>query len=625
LVARKKRGRYSGEERIRGELGQKEALRRLWHWLLPLRVPILIGLLFTVLWSAINLSYAALAKEFLNTIDLGVKQQSSKPDLLAAQQTMRLLNQYTALGFFLCIVRGFLYFGMNYTWQYASQKLTLRLRNEVFRHLQTMSLSFFDHRKTGQLLACLSNDVAAVTSVLDAIQDVISAPVILIGGTTLLFFVNWKLALISVLCLPPIAWVITRAVRKMEKYAEQLQDGRARVVDLAEEALSGVRVIKSFGNEEYEVERFNRRSDDVFRSVLRTTRVRIAMRPVIEGIGFLAILMVLWVAGQQAIQATVHAGKPASIAGDLAFFVLVLQQVAAAARDAGSIGVNLTQAGVAADRVFTLLDIQSDIQDKPEAIELNRVEGRVAFEHVDFAYASGIPVLKNISFVMEPGEVVALVGPTGSGKTTIAALIPRFYDVLSGSISVDGVDVRDATLKSLRNQIGIVPQDTNLFAGSIRDNIAYGRLDATDEEIEAAAKMANAWEFIERFPEGLQTRVGERGVTLSGGQRQRVAIARAVLRNPRILILDEATSSLDTQSEALVQDALQKIMRHRTTLVIAHRLSTIRNADKILVMKEGQIVESGRHEELLGHNGIYSQLYRTQFRWEGDGARGPLE
>jgi ATP-binding cassette, subfamily B, bacterial MsbA len=593
-----------------GDLGQKEALKRLLAYVIPLKGILLIGFLFTLAWSAVNLGYGKLAKDFLDA----VKDQAGSHD-------MKLLNYYTAAALFVFVARAAVYFGMNYAWAYAGQKLTMRLRNEVFAHLQGMSLSFFHHRKTGELMSCISNDIPTVTAVFDAIQDCIYAPVVLVGGVVLLFFINWPLALISVICLPPTAWIIAKASRRIETYTGQLLTNRAQVLDLAEETLGGIRVVKSFGNEEYEVNRFCQRSYSVFRSVLRTLRVRLLMRPAVELLGAVAIILVLWVGGSQIIYGTGNLTF-----GKLTWFVIVLQQLANAARDAGNISVNLSAAGVAADRIFTLLAVKSETQEKPDAIELERVQGRVAFENVGFAYSPGIPVLEGISFTMEPGEVVALVGPTGSGKTTIAALIPRFYDVTQGAIRVDGHDIRDCTLKSLRSQIGIVPQDTVLFAGTIRGNIAYGRLDATEEEIVAAAQLANATEFIDRFPEGLDTPVGERGVTLSGGQRQRIAIARAVLRDPRILILDEATSSLDTQSEALVQDALQKVMAHRTTLVIAHRLSTVRNADKILVLKDGHIIEAGRHEELIAREGVYSVLYRTQFRSEdGPINHGPFE
>jgi subfamily B ATP-binding cassette protein MsbA len=601
--------RYANFEPIHGELGQKEALLRLWGYRNDLKTPLLIGLACTLLWSLFTLGQGGLVALFLKVIKEGA--QAGK---------MQELNFWTALGFFYFAARGVLAFGKDYTWQFVAQRLSFKLRNEVYGHLQKLPVSFFDHRKTGQLMSSLSHDVTAVNSVLSAIQDSINAPVILVGGVIALFFINWPLALVSCVSLPPIAFVIVRASRKMRSYTGRLQHNLSLITEHAEETLAGVRVVKSFGNENYEIDRFHHISSNVFRSVLRTYRTRLAMGPMVEYLGIVAIVLVLWVGGKQHIQ---DPGKyPIEY---LAAFVIVLQQVANAARNFGNISVNLAAAGKAADRVFTLLDIQNDIVDKPEAIHLDRVQGRVELDNVGFAYSHGIPVLAGISFVMEPGEVVALVGPTGSGKTTIAALVPRFYDVTEGAVRVDGVDVRDCALASLRAQIGIVPQDTILFAGTLRENIAYGRLGAPDEDIIAAAKMANAWEFIEKLPQGLDTVIGERGTRLSGGQRQRIAIARAVLRDPRILILDEATSSLDTQSEALVQGALETLMRGRTTLVIAHRLSTIRKADKILVIKDGHVVEAGAHAQLMEQGGIYSDLYRTQFRTDDMLGCGPFE
>ena len=610
-LGRGRLSKYKGQPSVQGELGQKEAFRRLTGYLVDLKAPLAVGFLASVVWSLLNLIGTGwLASTFIDTITR-----------LQGTGRMAEVNRLIALAVLLYLARGVVYFVMNYTWNYAGQSLSLRLRNEIFAHLQSLHIAFFDHRKTGQLMSAISNDVPAVNAVLTVVQDSITAPVLVVVGTGLLFWLNWKLALVACICLPPIAAVIVRATRRTRRYAGQVQANLAQVSEHAEETLSGIRVVRSFGNEEYEIARFMEKSSSVTRAILRNLRTRLAMVPLVELLGALAIILVLWVAGVQIVTDQ----QAAFTTGDMLFFVMALQQVANGCKNLGQISVNLTASTVAADRVFTLLSCKSEIVDKPEAVELDRVQGRVVFDDVSFGYSAGIPVLAGISFVMEPGEVVAVVGPTGAGKTTIAALIPRFYDVMSGSLRVDGVDIRDCTLKSLRRQIGIVPQETVLFAGTVRENIAYGRLGSTDEEITAAAKMANAWEFIERMPEGMETRIGERGVTLSGGQRQRIAIARAVLRDPRILILDEATSSLDTQSEALVQDALQKLVAHRTTLVIAHRLSTIRNANKILVIKEGHIVESGPHEELLARGGTYADLYRTQFRFDDGAARGPYE
>ncbi len=592
---------------MRGDLGQREALRRLAGYLAPLWKPLLLGLLFTMGYAAVSLGYGKLLKDF---VDLAERQSDTR------NLEMGRLYGYVGLAAGVLLTRAALYFGMNYTWAYATQKLSFRLRNEVYAHLQTLSSSFFQTRKTGQLLSTLGNDVAGTVSVLTTMQDSIQAPVVVVGGVVLLFVINWPLALIACLCLPLIAWVISRATRKMQAYGRQLQGFNALVTDAAQESLSNVSVVKAFGNEDFERARFEGRSRDIFRSAMRTVRLRLAMRQVSELLGALALMLVLVVGGWE----IVHHPERLTF-GSLAWFVLVLQQVTNAARDAGGISLGLTQVGTAADRVFTLLNLRSEIREKPEALDLPAGPGRVTFERVGFAYSSGIPVLADISFTMQPGQVVALVGPTGAGKTTIASLIPRLYDVTEGCVRVDGVDVRDCTLRSLRRQIGIVPQETILFAGTLRENILYGSLDATAEEVEEAARLANAWEFIERLPEGLETRIGERGVTLSGGQRQRIAIARALLCDPAVLLLDEATSALDAESEQAVQEALAKLVRQRTTLVIAHRLSTIRNADCILVLKEGRVAEMGHHEELLARGGMYADLYRTQFRGGEDPPR----
>ncbi len=603
-MAKRRRRRLSDAEvdLLQGKLGQKEAIRRLVRYLRPLTPWIIAGLILTFLGSIANLGVPFIAKHFFDTIE----HNKGRGDYT-------LLHLQTGLAVGLMLVKSILLFAQAYTWALVSNRLTLRLRNEVFVHLQNQSIAFFDHRKTGQLLSSMSNDVPQLTAVLDVIQEMAGSPFLLVGGLVYMFFLNWQLTLISLTCLPFMLFLILWASRRIQHYSQLLQSNRARSMDLAEETLSAIRIVKSFGNEGYEIDRYRKQSEDVYHNVMSTVRVKNMARPLVEFIGGVAIVTVLWIGGQQII-------SPMSVitVGSLFAFVLALQQVADSARNVGNISMNMTQAGVAADRVFTLLDMASDIQEKPNACALPDGAGRVVFDQVSFRYGGGAPVLSDVSFTMEPGEVVALVGPTGAGKTTIAALIQRFYDVTGGAITVDGVDLRECTLASLRGKIGVVPQESTLFAGSLRDNIRYGRLDATEEEVIAAAQTANAWEFIDRLKGGLDAVVGERGVRLSGGQRQRIAIARAVLRDPAILILDEATSSLDTHSEALVQDALQKLVRDRTTLVIAHRLSTVRNADKILVLKDGLVAECGRHEDLLRQNGIYARLYHTQFERHGE-------
>jgi subfamily B ATP-binding cassette protein MsbA len=595
-------------ERVQPKLGGPEALRRLWGYRKYVMGPVIAGFIFTLLWSTMNLSYAKLIHGFLDTI---------KQD--AGTHNYRNLQWWVAGAFLLYPTRALVYFGMHYAWSSAGQKLAMKLRNDIFAHLQKMSLSFFDHRKTGYLISSVDNDVAVVTQIMDAIQDMIDAPFILIFGGIALFWLNPWLAALSVVVLLPAVFVIQQANQRIRRRTDEMQAGRAQVVDHVQEKISGIRVVKAFGNEDHEIDLFLKKSEGVRRGVLKNARIKFIARPTVEMLGAFAIVFVAWNAGSQ----IVHDAKAFDIP-KLITFCFLLQQVADAGRNLGNISVNATVASVAADRIFTLLDTKSEIVEKPDAVELGEVKGRVTFDNVEFAYSSGIPVLTDLTFTMEPGEVVALVGPTGAGKTTVASLIPRFYEVAGGAVRIDGIDVRDCTVKSLRRQVGIVPQETILFAGTLRENIAYGRLDATEEEIVEAAKMSNAWEFIERMPHGLDTRVGERGNRLSGGQRQRIAIARAILRNPRILILDEATSSLDARSEALVQDALKRLVKHRTTLVIAHRLSTIQNADKILLIKDGRVEEEGRHEELLARGGVYSQLYNTQYGWREEAVE-PLE
>ncbi len=578
-------------------------LLRLARYLPPLKWKLLAAGVCMLVVSSSALGVGVSAGPFLNAIDRS-----------AGTGDMSGVNLYALIVLGLFLVKGLFSYGQQYFMANAAQRLSMRLRNEVFGHLHRQSMAFFDARKTGQLMSSITNDVPAVqNNFTTAVLDVVSAPITIVGGVGIIFYLNWRLALLAVICLPATMWLIMRASRRMRRNAARLQTCLAEVSELAEETLAGHRAVKAFANEDYEIERFEARSTSVFRTIMKSVRIRAAMGPLVEIIGAVGMMLVIWFGGREIVS-----GASGFTVGALGSFVLILREIGDAFRNIGSVSLSLSGASAAAERIFNLLDCQPEVKERPDARPLPRLRGSVAFERVDFAYRSGIPVLKGIDFRVEPGQVVALVGRSGAGKSTIAALIPRFYDVSSGAVKLDGVDLREATLASLRGQIGIVPQDPHLFGGTILENIAYGRLGASEDEIVAAAKAANAHEFISELPQGYETVVGERGVRLSGGQRQRFSIARAILRDPRILILDEATSSLDTQSEALVQDALQRLVSQRTTLVIAHRLSTIRHADVILVVDQGRIVERGSHEQLLSLDGVYASLYQTQFRFDAE-------
>ncbi len=506
------------------------------------------------------------------------------------------------------LFRGFFFYGQSYLISYVGQRVIIDIRRAMFQKIQRLSMSFYDKNKTGTIMSYVTNDVSALQSgLVDNIVDMITETVILVASITAMIMLDWKLFLFTFCTFPVVIAFIDYFGKRIRKSGGKIQGTTADLTSVLQEVVASARVVKSFVRENYEIMRFEQQNMQNFRAHMKYVRLSATLTPTIEFVAAIGVTMILWFGGNSVINGDITAGA-------LVAFLTYAVNISNPIKRLSKVIAHIQRALAAADRVFDVLDMPEDIKNLPEAKTLPHVKGNVQFQNVSFAYNQDEPILDNVSFAATPGQVVALVGPSGAGKSTVASLLPRFYDVTGGSIVIDGYDIREITMESLREQVGIVPQETMLFNGTVYDNILYGRLDATREEIEAAAKAANAHNFIMELPQGYDTMLGDRGVNMSGGQRQRIAIARAILKNPQILILDEATSALDTESERVVQEALDRLMVGRTSFVIAHRLSTIKNADKILVMEKGQIVEEGSHDELLVKNGLYAHLYQIQYR-----------
>lgn len=524
-------------------------------------------------------------------------------DVITVQHDAARMTELIALFLGLVIIQGLCSMGHSYLTAWVSQHIVADFRTHLFSHLQTLSVSFFARRRTGELLSRLMNDVTVIQSVVTETPiDTAKQLVTFVGGIAFLLAMNWRLCLLILVLLPLLVVVAKFFGRRLKSLSTSIQDQTAALSTLIEEVISGIRIVKSFVQTQREETRFAAQVGQTLSLTMRRAAIMAVFIPVISLLTFSAAAAVLWYGGRQVIDGAVSPG-------DLFAFVLFAGILIGPFSSAARVFAQIREAQGATERVFEILDQQSEVSDSPTATTLSNVSGHIRAEHVGFAYDPRQPVLTDVSFEAKPGELVAIVGPTGAGKTTAMNLIHRFYDPTEGRITIDGRDLRQVTMESWYRQIALVPQETILFGGTILDNIRYGNRDAGDEAVKEASRAAHAHDFIMGFPDQYHTVVGEKGINVSGGQRQRIAIARAILKNPRILLLDEATSALDSESERLVQEALEQLMKGRTTFVIAHRLTTIQRADRILVLNKGRLVETGTHSELMDQKGLYHYLY----------------
>jgi len=561
-------------------------LKPYWHWVL---VSIVCLLFLTIL----NLLPPLFQKQIIDDV-VGKRMLSRLPILV-----LGLIGVYA--------LSRLLHFADLYLRHVLGERFILDLRVLLYGYLQRLSLSFFEDRQTGEIMSRITNDVNALEDFVTHSTGFFIVDLLrLVGTAVILFALDWQLASLTLLPVPVLAVAMRLFNTRVRPIYRQVRDRLGDINAELQDNISGIRVIQAFGQEGHELDRFTQRSTQYYEERVKGIRYWSTFFPAMGFVASLGMVIVLGFGAYRVFSgALTLGGLVAFISYVVSFYEPINRLV--------QIDNTVQQAIAAGERVFELLDTAPEIEDAPDAIELPVIQGAVAFEGVSFRYGTGEEVLRDVSFEMRPGEVVALVGPSGAGKTSIANLIPRFYDPVRGRITIDGHDIRKVKLASLRKQIAVVLQETFLFNGTVRENITYGKPDASEEEMIAAAKAAYAHEFIMNLPQGYDTEIGERGVKLSGGQKQRLALARAILTDPRILILDEATSSVDAEAEYLIQRALEKVLEGRTALIIAHRLSTIRHADKIIALENGRIVEVGDHRQLLARGGLYSQMYRRQY------------
>jgi ATP-binding cassette, subfamily B, multidrug efflux pump len=585
---------------VNGRIWDAAVVSRVWGYLKPHRWRVLLAFLLVTVTSAAQLLGPYLLKVAID-------------DYIVARKDLFGLTMVSLAFGGTLLVQWFSEANQSFIMALATQDVLQKIRSDLFKKINFLSLSYHDRHESGVTMSRIVNDVSVFQEVLtQGVINVVADVLKLVGIVGIMLAMSPKLALYTMAVLPIMVIATIVFTQRARRAFLRTRETIGQVAAGFQENVSGVRVVQAFSREDVSRERFDVINRDNRQANLLAVALASAYPPIVELMSMSATAIVLWFGTMAVLSGEITVGV---VVAFLTYVTRFFQPI----RELSMVYSLFQQAMAAGEKIFDLMDYPIEVGDRPDSVEMPPIEGRVRFDHVFFSYSNDVPVLKDVNFEAHPGQTIALVGPTGAGKTSIASLLARFYDIKSGAITIDGVDIRDVTMASLRRQMGLVPQDPFLFSGTIADNIRFGKLDATDEEVQRAAELANAHEFISRLPEGYQTEVLERGQNYSQGQRQLIAFARAILANPRILILDEATASVDTRTEVLIQTALAHLLEGRTSFVIAHRLSTIRNADLVLVIDHGEIIQRGTHRELLTQEGMYRELYLTQYRRENRG------